>query len=406
MKKLAAHVPGWWYIDKFGFDVGAGNATLLFEVAEDEVPVFTGDAEIVLYLDEDWPKVRAAVTCEDKRKLSKDSIPMASFTQSTNAVNWGRSTVYRRRGVTSTTKRLTLAFSRPVTQFVRPHYWYFCWVSCGSQSHPVEDARDKIYFKFIFQQENGSHTPIDNKGMVQFFALMLALYICAAMVYYRQYVAYRKRHKYDKIPDTVFVVPMALGFHIISVLFELLHLLLYARNGQGIVVLDAFSEICTVASQVIIIRLLLTYSRQTVILDDVAGWIVTAVLAVLSTVLAVWSSTYDDADAHDVYHDHHTLPRLLMYLLHLCCAGWFWLGMSAQAHGARPDFARLLWAAGVMWHVTPPICILLGYAVADYWQNSFITALVCMTQSIALGCISYLSLTEAPLRLQRAPKSH
>jgi len=230
------------------------------------------------------------------------------------------------------------------------------------------------------------------------------------MLYYRRFSDYRKRHKYEKIPDTVYAIPTALGFQITSVLFELLHLLLYARNGQGITVLDAFSEICTVASQVIIIRLLLTYSRQTVILDDVVGWVSSGVLTLLTTVFAVWSSTYDSADAHDVYHDHHTLPRLLVYLLHTIFAVWFLVDISALCRDRTrlgvPEFALMLCVAGTVWFLAPPAFILLGYAVADYWQNSLITALVLATQSIALGCISYLSLTDAPLRIEQASKSN
>lgn len=378
-ENLDSHAPGWWYLDKFAWGVGRNPLTLELDVAiRDEQDLIEG-AVLGLYVDDDWPRVLAARTCEEKMALTRGQVLLENF---------------RHDAPDYDNLRVKLTHTQTMINSIRTHYWYVAWIECGTRDHPAQHFKDKVYYTLTMQQEGGSHTSADNAGMLQSYAVTLAAFALGSMHYYRQLVhTFKNSHT---VPMGVYLLALAMLTQIVSVVAEVAHLLIFAANGSGVWFLEFVGEICCVLSQVSLTRYFMTYAKAA---EGSAGTVLTGILLLVYLPLA-FMLTVGDQEGHDEYHDHHGFARYTLYLMRLCMCGWFWLGMGDAMAKVKYDPERsanlqIIGAGATSWFVMPIVLLFFSHLFAFYNQHFFTTTSTLLLHSLVVFCFAQLSLKES-----------
>lgn len=131
MRKSISKKDNWVFISKFAFDVGVGSLDYVVKESTGTRADNKADAHMYFYLDEDWPQVLAAKTCEEKTKVAKAKFPAH------------------------------VDHKRTVSQFIRPHVWYVVMANCDSdlKMYPRQVfffSKVKKHYSFIATKENFS----------------------------------------------------------------------------------------------------------------------------------------------------------------------------------------------------------------------------------------------------------
>ena len=192
--------------------------------------------EVAIYKDDVWEQVANTkkLTCDQKREkaffVTKLSIPD--------------------NGKQGDSFRKTFETPR------KPTIWFFVALDCEHNLHSKVRSMPKIDLEVRVMGENGqSHFSYEESGSLQLHLWLLLVFVLMFGTTIYSYTQYYK--EYGKTESPHFLIMLALFIHIGAIFFQFLHLWMYSSNGRGIPILDIFSLIGNMLSDITLSCLLI-----------------------------------------------------------------------------------------------------------------------------------------------------
>eukprot|EP00300_Choanocystis_sp_HF-7_P037523 c53698_g1_i1.p1 GENE.c53698_g1_i1~~c53698_g1_i1.p1 ORF type:complete len:469 (+),score=109.73 c53698_g1_i1:34-1440(+) len=409
------------YLSKFSFSVGRGFVQGNFSADGVYFDHFRHDLRIYLFSDEGFAKFN--------HMLKRGSLCRERVTEAA----WSLKITPDRNQ-----KNQFFSFDTEISVAGRTHYWYAfvgdCWLEEYNAHPPTFD------YVLTFLNENGSHLPADERGL-----LTLHLVLLIAMLAYAVYVVRALYAQLAKAGGQIHLVTVlfliAYVLQTLSVLSELLHLWVYSKNGRGLrwpetwFAMDQASSALQTFAELIISLLLVCVASGWTLVQAMSvgtvgdeGFVPSAeklgpldsllrvlkqpklmfqrvgpaslfvpVLAGVVLWLEIWGHYYDD-DFNQFHDFEHTPGFLLMGLrglLALVFAYGIHNSLQSTPHVMLSDFLKRLRVLGLAWFLVVPGLVLSTFLVPPYARHQIITAAGLTVQVGALLIMSREFLTKS-----------
>jgi len=403
-RNVDKHLDGWWYMEKFGYALGEGTIKSSFTLEKDFMHDFTlgSEAQIAMYLDEDWPRALAAPTCREKLALSRHTISLAAHEMTSHIET-----------------RDTISYETTITQTIRPHIWYVAWVNCeddalSSSHNPLFD----VQFELVFRQPGGSHISVDGYGLQTLYLSVLVLFVAGLAVYMKQLMSVSGgslvggpfdsggSSSWRRVPSFVWLFLVVALSEFVSVLLEALLWWDRASTGEERMFLEFSGELLNVVSHSLMATLFLSLSLGYLRMSSVANTKMQdssgvsqsrqlcCVLLLVNACLLV-GARLTDTDGHDSYHEFdtyvHSASLFLRLVCFAVCVGGYRSNAFAQS-SARTGMRKMMYLAS-FWFLSPPVAVFVSPVFAEYWRHAFITFFLLLAQTASLAVIAAISLT-------------
>ena len=395
---------------KFAYRVGRGSFKLWAWV-EAGARYQSRELTAYAYLDEQWPAMLAATTCEEKVKLARWAAPVAFDGAPGDAGGAWRPPAGAR----------AWSMRRAMTSSIRTHVWYFTLADCSLERFYHEVPAVHYRAELL---DGDSHLPVDEAGLGWLHAANVAA--AAAVV---AWLAARARGA-----RAVHAATLGLGgaaaLDALSSLFELAHVGSYAADGVGSYAADALAAYCEAACDGVLSALVLCVAagwtagghlgddekagRGPLAAETLAERAASAAAPVAAALrrplapgsrvaaaaaawtaahvaLAQWSRVYDDD--FDVFHDFEHAPGRAVVALRVALLAVFLpVALRTQAcAGGRLRRFYVLWATlGGAWLLSLPAICLVARSLPAYYRHRVVSGATAAVQTAALACLALL----------------
>lgn len=375
------------YIGKFCFDYTTGKQRTLPGGAVDlTLHSYDGNAikgaeglEFWLFDDEDssWPAMRFKdIPCSERYKFSRGVFPVTFKKDESGRMSYHR------------------VFD--ISQHLRPRTWWFVLGSCsGSFGNLHYDVHAYNTLVKPLQRELGTN----ERYLPMILQLSLAAYLAIAVWHVYGLFVRREDSGHTgtlfgtanrRLHQIIQLFTVSLGVMFASVLMKLLHELLLALNGWGMVWLDRLADVCDILARVQLTMLIMLLG---------AGWavsvtslrdrkqIISALACFGGLYITLIAGKFFLADTHYV-----RLPVWALAILDAAMAGWcliaLWFASTVlrsylreyKAH--RRMLYKRLGIAYTLWFLADPAIVLVSQLV-DPWVREQIVEAVNMATGIA-----------------------
>ena len=348
---IMSEVSQWKYLTKFAMDQGVGHFSIRirFSRALDHSNA-TRTLALPVVQDTRWDEVLSQETCTAKRRLAR-------FEEMVRIPTSGEWSEY----VNGTLK-----------QSARPYYWFFSLADCDRVLH--DSHRLKVELTMLNTDE--SHFSMEEQGLgyvyLLFFLAFAACFSSALLSLWQRF------QKTEGLEPASVLQGLAVGVEISGMLFEALHLWVYAYDGSGIAVFDYFHQAGDLTSQLLVTMLLMLIST---------GWIlryaefpdldislpIALLVALLNLMIAGLGRLSDDSYGH--FTDYEGLAGTLLLLLRLGMWVWFAFNMRSLLSSAQPQEQSVIWSLSLtatLYFLSLPALVLASWTVAPYFRKKVV----------------------------------
>ena len=347
------------YVTKFSFEIGDGKLLISGKFTDSvehlDRRLDKIDIKFLAFLDDDWPQVQAAKTCQEKEDLArlKINLPVPTDARPSNVMDGY------------------------LTQKLRTRVWYFAWSDCERQFARFITPGNKLNVELKFINSDGSHFSAEDNGMTWWYFLELIILIgffCANSVkFYRFYLTQ------ESLDLPFLILNVAIFLECISVSLELWHLLLYSQNGHGNFVLDFLSQASGVFSQFIIVLLVILISSGWSIdfykIQELNLYLPLSIMVGLFHFIIVGLGRIKDSSK---FHDYEGVSGWIIMLFKLFFFIIFIFLIkntyrNASTNNEKKNFIKSFSLFGTIYLLALPILVLISnILVAPYVRNKVI----------------------------------
>jgi len=375
------------------------------------------------FVDEAWnKKARVAPTCQDKVKYAIKALPVTfTLKKRSDDMEW-----------TAEVQTMLDSSKSDKTQ-----YWYISLDDCSLEQsyHSIKDAPE-MFFQYTIQNNDSrnqlSHFSADESGMgglhvVEILFSSLLLFWCAYKI------VYGLTSSRGQIHIALVVVACAVACDVCSNISELIHTIVYSKNGIGSYAFDAFAaHFEAQCDAMIAVVLLLVGSGWTLPSDVVvtdskndmsmlgtnsmvqklvlglrnpasalqqirngnpAGILVAFVLS-SHAILAQWGRTYDEE--FDCYHSLEHLPGTVLMVLRMTLGLAFLIGVASIRNSGRCPralypFLTKFMLVGISWFISlPSVSMFVSTFIVHHLKHWALSVGSALTQSSSLASLVWL----------------
>jgi hypothetical protein len=359
----------WKYITKFALDIGKGKwemkAKLLKSVDESSD---TLNLDVLVYLDDNWEDTIYMDKCEDKNSLARREKTLRIPKNG----EWSPD------------------LSGTLSQRSKPHFWYFAVADCKG----AFESKQRIKIELTITNSDGSQFSLEERGLINFYILVLVVFLVTLWGNLTRLI--RKFKKTEDLETSLVILNLAVGCNFSSIVLEVIHLIVYAYNGRGLVVLDFFSQALEVISSLIVTIMFLLMSSGWSLkykeLPDADTWVPVGLLVMLLHLLIVGLGRITD-DAYYKFSDYEGVPGALIVILRICMWGWFVFSIQkvlASTHGQLAGFVVHFSIVVSMYFLSVPGLVLFSWLFVTYWRHTVITIGGLLIQTGVFFLLSFL----------------
>eukprot|EP00164_Ancoracysta_twista_P007453 GFYU01010580.1.p1 GENE.GFYU01010580.1~~GFYU01010580.1.p1 ORF type:complete len:422 (+),score=132.94 GFYU01010580.1:128-1393(+) len=362
----------WTYISKFCYDRGISSVN----VTVHRDGMYRG-ASLALYLDEEWEQALQEQDCEKRLTYARITWPMKG--------HMPRNDKFK-------------TFSKDVSQWVRPHYWYLVMANCLDMTR-ANPPPPPFEVEVVFQQADGGHFSFERQEML----IVLTILVCAFTVF-GVFIVKRLREvvrQLDKVHLVMWIFTGCVALEYAAIIFEWMHMFWYSYDGVGIWFFFALSQLLRVAAQGVLLCLFLLLSQGWTIHDDSItenrqSLTVTLAGVMIAQVVLVFLSGTEDNN-HNVYHELETWSGYCVVGIRILFFLWFMWNInnsiSSDGGSRRRRFYTVFALLGSFWFLAYPFVIFLSSVFAPYLRQKCVSIGLLIMQSIALTAMYNFFLT-------------
>ncbi|XP_017337799.1 integral membrane protein GPR180 isoform X2 [Ictalurus punctatus] len=300
-------------------------------------------------------------------------------------------------GAQLTITLITEEHNQTIPRQTRPQAWHVIYADRYTcQEEKLDGVLEDVGFQLTMLNPDSAGNPMDHfsaedAGLHTFFFLLILAYFVASCIYMQP--LWQVLYKGGPMHTVLKILSMALFLQGLSVLWNYIHMAKYARDGVGIPLMDNLAEFCDMVAQVQMLYML--------------------------GALLIWEQ-FEDTEHHS-YHGHHSVPRLLLMVLHviltLILASVLYRIISAERNMLKRDFYLSFAKGCFLWFLCHPVLVLLSILFNEHQKEKVVTIGVILCQSISVVIlyrvflsrslyweVSSLSSVTLPLTMSRSPR--
>jgi len=348
------HHTQWGYISKFGYNIGTGEFGIRIRPKLPKMLFNDVELKVSAYLDEEWSIVEKLEGSQTCTKLAH-----ARFVQNISVKadgDWGDWS----QGILS--------------QSIRPHIWYFAISDCG---HQLENFTHKLEFEFHATQEGGSEFSIEMQWMLAANTAFLVVFTILLTFFWK--LSGRFLRSAGSVHPVIWTLCVGMVAQYIGQLFHTLHLRSYKYDGDGLKVLDIFSEILFMLSQMtqssLLILIALGYTLLQSKLGELDFMIPMCFLIGIIHIMLVGLGKIED-DASYKFHENEGPIGWTLLFMRLGLFAWFYWAACSSARESRIKIRTFLYQfrlRGSLYFLAFPCIFLVTKCFAPYLQHGIMT---------------------------------
>jgi len=367
----------WSYLTKFA--VGQGQGTFRTK-AQFTKALHNGDGNtvrvnILAYPGDDWYRARDLTDCKEKENWAKIKIPL----DVPGDASWGESV----QGL----------LEQGDTQV-----WFFVLSDCDKNLSP-HIIGNRLRWEIEALNSDGSHFSEDEQGMIlPLFVNMMVIASFFVLNSIKFYNFYSKEESAD-YPTLITIVALFIEF--LSLFCEVIHLTIYAYNGQGSAFFNFSNHVLSITSQFLITCLLLLiaygWSINFLEFEDMDVFIPLGILLGIMHIVIIGVGKIIDNE-HYKYHDYENwagvviiVVRLLLYV--------FWIYLFAQSytaakHTEKKFFKKFGIFASIYFLAFPVLVIFSTFFVSAHSKHKLVTTGTLLLQTLTLVVLTLVFTTK------------
>uniref|UniRef100_T1JGC1 GPR180/TMEM145 transmembrane domain-containing protein n=1 Tax=Strigamia maritima TaxID=126957 RepID=T1JGC1_STRMM len=294
-------------------------------------------------------------------------------------------------------------------QDLEPRFWYLSMVSCYRNSCSwTSDPTLDIEIDFDIWLVNGNpfnnhHNPFkyqfsfDRQDCAVIYVIFLILYwvlvpiqICAVM---------RQKHLITRL------FTLSLLLEPVGILFNVIHNVTFAFNGEGNVSLSVLGDIMDILSQVTRITNDHTFFMLLLLLLA-KGWAITSqelihkfilffvwsIYLCVNIMLYVWNKT--EVDVIQDIDEYQTWPGGLSLLIRLSIMAWFLFELRTtmlyEHNKQKLQFFLHFGASSLVWFVYLPLLVLIAIHISALWRFKLMLGIMYSVDFVAFAVMTHL----------------
>ena len=348
---IISEVSQWKYLSKFAMDQGEGHFSVRarFTRALDHSNA-TRTLALPVVQDTHWDDVLNQDTCPSKRRLARFEEMIVIPTSG----EWSQYT------------------NGTLKQSARPYYWFFSLADCDRVLH--DSHRLKVEVTML--NTDGSQFSLEDQGLGYVY---LAFFVAFAVCFSSALLSlWRRFQKTEGLEPAGVLQGLAVAAEISGLMFEALHLWVYAYDGSGIAVFDYFHQAGDLTSQLLVTMLLLLIStgwtlRYADFPDLDIALPVALLVALFNFLIAGLGRLTEDSYSH--FTDYEGLAGTLLLLLRVVVWVWFAFNMRSLLSSAQPQEQAVIWSLTLtasLYFLSLPALVLTSWTVAAYIRKKVV----------------------------------
>eukprot|EP00357_Protocruzia_adherens_P012514 CAMPEP_0115009516 /NCGR_PEP_ID=MMETSP0216-20121206/22674_1 /TAXON_ID=223996 /ORGANISM="Protocruzia adherens, Strain Boccale" /LENGTH=443 /DNA_ID=CAMNT_0002377369 /DNA_START=301 /DNA_END=1632 /DNA_ORIENTATION=+ len=379
------------FIDKFAYMVGTGTYKIRYKFDRAIDPTDLRDrnqndgsgnkrknlnVQIATFLDEHWEDVEAigdyckAVDEGLHKQNNNISVPMDG--------TWSE------------------YFEESLNQYVRSHVWLFLAHDCEAASGGLLRAGrlPKVKYEIFWTNSDGSQFSYEESSLVTvYFLLLLFFSILTTNNFYQLFLMYKKEETYDNV---LIFLNVAVITEFIAILFDLIHMAVYANNGQGVQVLNIFGSIFSLISQFILtLILILIASGWTITYNELQN--IDAIIPISMLVAFSQIVFYVIGSVHQReyrYHDFEGWHGVVIAIIKIAIFAYFVYcvveTLQQNASQAKTVFLRKFSGVCTLYLLSFPLMLMMAPVWAPYLRHKFLVTGTYLAQTLTMVVMTRL----------------
>lgn len=365
----------WKYLTKFSYTFGSGEFKVRFKLI---YPKGTHEKKRMpldfnVYLDDNWPSVQKAKTCDSKVSNSLINITIdipgdGSWSQPQEGV---------------------------LTQTRRPHVWFFGISDCNKAFESLGKMSNiKIGYEVHMTNADKSEFPLEEQGFfIPYFVMVVYLAIFLVLNLNKLRVFYRKEEELDWA-YLFLILSNFLQFW--SVLFTFINYWMYSKDGKGLYFFQFIAQSSSVFSQYIMTCLLvLIASGWTILHMDLWSFEiflpVSIMIGVFKFMIVILSQVSSDDSSK--FHEYDNWAGWVIFFIQIGFYGAMLYGLNNTFAKARQKVLGFIHkfrivASGYM--LAFPIFVIISLFAAQYVRHKIIVIGTTLAHTLALTILGYL----------------
>eukprot|EP01124_Arcella_intermedia_P033618 TRINITY_DN8106_c0_g1_i3.p1 TRINITY_DN8106_c0_g1~~TRINITY_DN8106_c0_g1_i3.p1 ORF type:complete len:454 (+),score=67.05 TRINITY_DN8106_c0_g1_i3:2-1363(+) len=275
-----------------------------------------------------------------------------------------------------------------VHQATRAYFWYVVLADCSSTRIDVSHYDMRFTNPGGYWEREISYDEFDVPQMyIAFFLLYVILISLHCWGVW-------KLIKVESWHPLVRILTGAITLESCAVLFEMIHYLIYLRDGVGAPGLQGVAEFMGMASEIVLMFLCILVAKgwaiTTLLLTDRNLIIVVMVLFVISYLgLFVWDYVWKDPST--IYF-FESIPGIILICMRVLFTGWFlWCIRQTVNFESLPDKKKFYFVFGfcfLLWLLLLPIAVCISLAISPWVRFKIIRGL-----SLSIDSTAFISFT-------------
>eukprot|EP00164_Ancoracysta_twista_P001448 GFYU01001888.1.p1 GENE.GFYU01001888.1~~GFYU01001888.1.p1 ORF type:complete len:434 (-),score=118.82 GFYU01001888.1:274-1575(-) len=369
------------FLDKFCF---FGRSDLHFTVTAypDREPE---GVYLLIADDEVWKNMRAAswprddvASCQDLVNWFDESqlrSPSAAVKQTTGYVLWKVDGKSHHQGFDDNR---------------RPHYWYWALLNCNTTTMSIKYEASYLNPGGFWTRE----ISYDYQGYPEMYVVFSILFLIFAVIHIKGTLSLGRTSPLHPI---IKLLTTAVALQFASLMFIMIHWLVYAGNGKGAPALDAIGFFIDAAANLIFLYLLLGLAMgwgiSMISVFEHKKQIMGVLVAYFILYFLVFIWEYVARDPASTYYMYESGPGIVLIVARLLTLGWFlWLIYNTYAHESLPEKRRFYKHFSIvysLWFLGLPFVVLMA-AVLDPWVRAkTVTAIYLLITTIGFCYVGF-----------------
>jgi hypothetical protein len=359
---------GWKYVTKFAAKMGKSHWEMKAKLMKpiESSSTESMDFEGTIYIDKKWKNALEAQGCEEKELSSKK--------QSTLSVPLN--------GEWSNTIEGSLISN------MRTHFWYFAISNCELS----ERYKLRIEMKII--NSDGSEFSAEEAYLEYIYLVLLIVSLVGLSGNMHRLIS--KFKQTDDLENNLLILNISIACTFIGILFEVIHIWVYAYNGKGVVVLDVFYQVFEVLSSILISILLIIIASGWTLkfkeFPDADIYVPISLFVVVLNLMIVGLGRITE-DTYYKNSDYESLPGYCLVVMRVILWAWFVYLVRDLQNGASLKLQNFLFRFNFMasaYFLALPGVVLFSWVFEPYVRNQVVIISVNLIQIVVFAFLTHL----------------
>ena len=411
-------------ISKYTFAVGKSMIKGKVTYSASDQNWMTSPA-LYLFNDDKWDEYHKAPACMDKVQAAHTVVQIGSKSGEQQAarsnIDYGYNHLAKNAKTWTTQKgnKIEWSFEWEIEHTERSKGWFLISADCALEQFNTRVA--PMAYEIQMLNPGGNHLPADEHWLPTVYILVLTA-LCFHAGYCCSVLSLTMEH-HKKVHLVVKLFAIAYFLQLLSLVFELVHQLIYSLNGRGVFILDFLSElsegICALIISFVLICLasgwtlveqgadakrgqsVATIFRNPRGLVQSGNWLgnllaLCLVGLVCYVMFLIFLNKLSDDD-FTKFHDSDSEAGTTLIRIRLILFAFFGLSMFATIRKLRTkstqqslvSFLIKLLIFGSLWFVTFPVAVTVANLSPHYHRHRIVVIGVLVVQAICLAVLSH-----------------